>query len=81
MHKRINVTLPEETVRLIDGLVAQGGRSGLIDQAIKHYVDAIGRANLRRHLKEGAQRRSERDLALAQEWFAVDEEAWARDGT
>ena len=48
MHKRVNVTLPEETIRL------------------------------RRLLEEGAERRGARDLAIAEEWFPVDRDAWRK---
>jgi CopG family transcriptional regulator / antitoxin EndoAI len=76
MHQRINITLPEETLRVIDQVANKGDRSRFIDSAVRYYVDAIGRANLRKRLKEGAIRRAERDLNLAQEWSAFEEEAW-----
>jgi CopG family transcriptional regulator/antitoxin EndoAI len=76
MHRRINITLPEETLELIDRITQQGDRSRFIDEAVKHYVEQIGRTNLRKQLKEGAIRRAQRDLALAEEWFTLDEEAW-----
>src|SRR2546421_588318 len=76
MHQRVNITLPEETLRLIDRVATKGDRSRFIDSAVKHYVDAIGRASLRKQLKEGAIRRAQRDLNLAQEWFALEEEVW-----
>ena len=76
MHKRINVTLPETTVKLIDRVAKKGDRSRLINQAVKHYVEEVGRDNLKRRLKEGAIARSSRDLTLASEWFALDEQAW-----
>jgi CopG family transcriptional regulator/antitoxin EndoAI len=76
MHQRINITLPEETIDLIDRVTNKQNRSGFIDQAVRYYVDAIGSANLRKRLKEGAIRRAERDLRLAEEWFSLDEEAW-----
>ena len=75
MHRRINITLPEETVRLIDRLAGRGDRSRLIAQAVTHYVKATGRARLRKLLKEGALHRAERDLRLAEEWLALDEKA------
>lgn len=78
MHRRINITLPDETVRLIDHVAPKGDRSRLIAEAITHYVRARGRAQLRKQLREGAIRRAERDLRLAQEWFSLDEEAWRR---
>ena len=76
MHQRINITLPDDTLKLIDRVAPKGDRSRFIDKAVRHYVDAIGRARLRKQLKEGATRRSQRDLDLAEDWFAVEEEAW-----
>jgi len=77
MRRRINITLPEETLDLIDRVAKPGDRSNLIDLAVRHYVDSVGQARLRRRLKEGAQRRAERDLALASDWFSLEEEAWS----
>ncbi len=76
MHRRLNITLPEETIRLMDRVARKGDRSRLIAEAVKHYVRSVGRAALRKRLKEGAIRRGGRDLRLAEEWFALEEEAW-----
>jgi CopG family transcriptional regulator/antitoxin EndoAI len=76
MHRRINISLPEETLALIDRVAKQGDRSRFIDEAIKHYVQAVGRSKLREQLQEGALRRATRDLTLAEEWFGLDEEVW-----
>ncbi len=78
MHRRINSTLSEETVEFIDRLVKKGDRSRFIDAAIRQYVQELGRKNLRRRLKEGALKRAKRDLELAEEWFALEEEAWQK---
>jgi len=78
MHRRLNITLPEETVRLIDRLVRPRGRSRFIDAAVKTYVDSVGRAQLRKKLKEGAMRRANRDLQMADEWFDLEEGAWGQ---
>lgn len=77
MKRRINISLPEETIELIDGVAKPGDRSNLIDRAIHHYVESVGRQKLRRVLAEGARRRTARDLAIASDWFALDEEAWS----
>ena len=79
MHKRINITLPEETLRLLDRVSARGDRSGLIDRAIKRYVEEVGKANLRRRLKEGYERRAGRDLETAEAWLSLDEDAWSEN--
>jgi len=76
MYRRVNITLPEETLRLIDQVAERGDRSRLIDQAVKHFVGERRRGRLRALLKEGALRQAERDLLLAKEWFGLEEETW-----
>jgi CopG family transcriptional regulator / antitoxin EndoAI len=73
MNRRLNITLPQETVRLMDRIAGKGQRSRLIDQAVHHYVEQASRNTLRKRLQEGARARAERDLQLAAEWFTTDE--------
>jgi metal-responsive CopG/Arc/MetJ family transcriptional regulator len=47
MRKRVNIPLPEETLELIERVTEHGDRSRFIDEAVKHYVEHIGRTNLR----------------------------------
>ena len=79
MHRRVNITLSEETVDLIDRVVKKGDRSRFIDEAIRQHVRELGSKKLRRRLKEGALKRAKRDLNLAEEWFALEEEAWQKN--
>lgn len=74
MHHRVNITLPEETLRLIDRVVKKRNRSGFIAEAVKRYIKEISRTDIRKQIKEGAIRRADRDLKLAEEWFAVTPE-------
>ena len=78
-YRRLNITLPRETARLVDRVAGRGDRSRFIADAIAFYVSATRRAELKKRLREGAQRRSDRDRALAIEWFDLDEEAWQKD--
>jgi len=78
MHRRINISVPEETLRLIDRVAAKGDRSQFIAEAVRHYVTSTSRTQLRKRLKEGALRRAERDRALAEDWVLLEEEAWRR---
>jgi CopG family transcriptional regulator / antitoxin EndoAI len=78
MYRRINVTLPDSTVRLMERVAGKGERSRLIDEALKQYLRGVTKKSLRKRIKEGALRRSERDRALAEEWFFLDEETWPR---
>jgi CopG family transcriptional regulator / antitoxin EndoAI len=79
MHRRINITLSEETVDLVDRIVKKGDRSRFIDEAIRQHVRELGRKKLRRRLKEGALKRAKRDVKLSDEWFVLEEEAWQKN--
>lgn len=78
MNKRINVILPDETLRLVDRIAGKGSRSRLIDLAVCQYLEHKNRQNLRMLLEQGAKNRAARDLELAQDWFAIDEQAWPK---
>ncbi len=75
-YRRINITLPEETVEILSVIVDKGSRSRFIDAAIKTHVKNLGQKSLRERVEEGAIARAERDLKMAQEWFHLEEELW-----
>lgn len=75
MNKRLNITLPEETVRLMDRVAGKGRRSNLIDRAVRRYVKEETRANLRKQLAAAYRANAEEDLQLAEDWFPVEEQA------
>ncbi len=79
MHQRINVTLPEDTIRMLDRLTKKRDRSRFIDTAVRRYVKEVGRKNLRQQMKAGAIRDAEFDLSLAEDWFQIDEESWRQE--
>jgi CopG family transcriptional regulator/antitoxin EndoAI len=76
MSVRINVILPEETMRVLDRVAPKGNRSRLISDAVMHYVSSRGRSNLAEQLKAGYLAHANRDMAIAGEWFPLEEEAW-----
>ena len=76
MSKRINVILPDKTVAVLDRVASRGTRSRFIDRAVRHYVETQGKASLREQLKAGYRANAERDLAMAAEWFPLEEEAF-----
>lgn len=75
MSKRINIILPDTTVAVLDRVTTKGNRSRFIDRAVRQLVETEGRANLRTRLKQEALENAERDLAIAAEWFPLEEEA------
>ena len=76
MSKRINIILPDSTVAVLDRITTKGNRSRFIDRAVRQLVETEGKANLRARLKEEAIANADRDLAMAAEWFPLEEEAW-----
>lgn len=76
MSVRINVILPDETMRVLDRVAPRGNRSRVISDAVMHYVSSRGRSNLAEQLKAGALANAKRDMAIAEEWFPLEEEAW-----
>jgi CopG family transcriptional regulator/antitoxin EndoAI len=76
MNKRLNITLPEGTVRLMDRVAGKGRRSRLIDRAVHWYVRQETRANLRKHLAASYKANAAMDLQLAEDWFLLEEQAW-----
>jgi CopG family transcriptional regulator / antitoxin EndoAI len=76
--KRLNITLPESTVNLLDNITSKGERSNFIDKAIIEYIKQNKQKLLRESLKEGAINRSSRDVNLADEWFEIEEELWQK---
>ena len=71
MNRRLNITLPEQTVQMLKRAVPRGQRSRLIDEAVTRFVKEQGRANLQKQLALGAKERSERDREMAEEWFVL----------
>lgn len=78
LHKRINITLPESTVALIESVADKGTRSSLIDDAVKLYIKNLKETTLKQQLKEGAIARAERNLQMAQEWSSLEDEVWQK---
>ncbi len=78
MGKRINIVLPAETIRRIDGMVVPGGRSKFIDEAVRYFIENGSREALRKRLEFTAIRDRDLGLEIMAEWAAVDEEAWRR---
>jgi CopG family transcriptional regulator/antitoxin EndoAI len=72
---KINITLPEQTVNLIEQMSDKGNISRFVEDAVKYYIEHAGKTRLYEQLKQGAVKRAERDLKLSQEWNSLDFQA------
>jgi hypothetical protein len=78
MNRRLNIVLPETTVRTIARLAKPGERSRFIDRAVRHYVATQSTEALRAQLEQTAVRDRDLDREVAEDWLAVDQEIWQR---
>lgn len=76
MTKRLNIILPEKTVTVLNRVTTKRNRSRFIDRAVLHYIENQGKQSLRQQLEAGYRANAQDDLALAAEWFPLEEEAW-----
>ena len=76
MSTRINVVLSDRTLTVLDRVAAKGTRSQFISRAVLHFIETQGKQSLRERLKHEALANAGRDLAIAADWFPLDEEAW-----
>ena len=72
-RERIDITLPEETIRLLDRAVPNGSRSRFIDKTIRHLIRTESNKQLKDRIKKGAIARAGRDLDLAEAWFVLED--------
>ena len=75
-YERLNISLPRETVGLLDRVATKGNRSRFIDEAVRQFAKDRTRTQLRKLLEEDGRVNRDRDLHLVEEWAAVDREAW-----
>ena len=76
-RKRVNITLPPETLELIDR-VSKDNRSQFINRAVRLYANRLERARLKQRLKKAYLDRAKEDLAIAQEWEPIERELWEK---
>ena len=76
-RKRVNITLPPETLKLINR-VSKDNRSEFINRAVRLYVNRLERAKLKQRLRKAYLERAKEDLAIVQEWEPIERELWEK---
>ena len=76
MAKRINIVSPDETLAILDRVTRKGASSRFIPHAVLSFVESEGKRNLRERLKREALENAARDVAMAAEWFPLEQEAF-----
>ena len=76
MYHKMNITLSDQTAHLLEQLTDRMSKKRFIEDAVKYYIDHIGKSKIREQLKQGARERAERDLKLSQEWDDLEDKIW-----
>ena len=76
MNKRLNIVLPEATLKSIDRLTKPGERRRFIDKAVQHYISNQSIEAVRARLERPAVRDRDMNREVAGEWSAADREEW-----
>jgi hypothetical protein len=76
MGKRINIVLPELTIRTIDRMVKPGQRSLFINHAVQYFVAHRSPEALRSQLEMAVLRDQDLDREVSADWLAVDQQTW-----
>ena len=76
MNKRLTITLPDKTIRLLNRIADRTHRSSLIDRAVRRYLKLKQEtgANLRKQLANSYAVNAALDRQLAQDWFPIEQE-------
>jgi hypothetical protein len=74
--ERINIILPEDTLRTINRLAGRGERSRFIQRAVEHYVATATPEAIAEQLKQCAMRDRDLDQEITDDWSFVDRESW-----
>jgi metal-responsive CopG/Arc/MetJ family transcriptional regulator len=72
--------LPEGTLAVLDRIAGRGNRSRVISDAVLHYIQAHGRATIRKRLEAGYRANADENLRIAMQWFPLEDEAWQASG-
>ena len=71
-YKRVNITLPAQTLKRLRHVSPERSRSRFIAEAIDFYLKEKQRSEVRVLLQDGALQRAKRDRTLAENWFTLD---------
>jgi CopG family transcriptional regulator/antitoxin EndoAI len=74
--EKVTLTLPSEVMDAVRERAEPRSYSKFIAEAVTYYIQEQQRLALRERLIEGYQASAERDQALAEEWWPLDNEAW-----
>jgi CopG family transcriptional regulator / antitoxin EndoAI len=77
MGKRINIILPEKTIRAVDRIAKPGERSRFIHAAVERFIAESSSHALRKRLEATALRDRDLDREVSDDWSAVDFEVEA----
>jgi metal-responsive CopG/Arc/MetJ family transcriptional regulator len=74
--ERINVTLPRDVIESLNQIAGPRSRSRLIAESLREYIRQMKAAELEKRLEEGYCAAAAGNIAITEEFEAVDLEGW-----
>jgi metal-responsive CopG/Arc/MetJ family transcriptional regulator len=74
--ERINVTLPRDVLESLNQIAGPRSRSRLIAESLREYIRQMKAAELEKRLEEGYCAAAAGNIAITEEFEAVDLEGW-----
>ena len=76
MTRRINIVLPDTTIRTIDRMAKPGERSRFINRAVEHYISTQSAEAVQKRLEAALIRDADIDREVNADWAVADNETW-----
>ena len=73
---RLNITLPEEIARRLEGIAGRKRKSHFIAETLRQRIEEMEYAEVQRLLEEGYKSARRESISLAKEFEPVDLEGW-----
>jgi CopG family transcriptional regulator / antitoxin EndoAI len=73
--KRLSITLPQETVQLLDSVAGKNRRSFFINLLLRRCLSKRKLAKFRKQLAKEYRENADFDLEMANEWLPFEDEA------
>jgi len=73
---RINVTLPRDVIESLNHVAGPRSRSRFIAESVREYIRKLKADKLEKQLEEGYCAAAAANIAMAEEFEAVDLEGW-----
>lgn len=75
--EKVTFTIPKETMNQVREVAPSRGYSKFVTEALEYFLEEKHKKALRERLIAGYKANAAADVEMAEEWQAVEDEAWS----